>query len=106
MPQWASRITLEVTDIRVDRVQRITEADAISEGVAPFFERFPYFARDQHILSGELAAEAPYRASFAVSWDEANADKLVGHRQIRWIDNPFVWVLTYRVVQPVIGSPS
>lgn len=94
MPRWASRITLEVTRVRVERLQDISEEDARAEGVQPFFEEFSCFSRDQRLTSGELAADAEHRASFAVLWDEINADRAT------WKSNPWVWAVDFKRVQP------
>jgi hypothetical protein len=90
MPRWASRLSLEVHDVRLERLHAITEDDARAEGVLPFFERFPSIGRDQRLTSGELASDAPYRAAFAVGWDEIN-----GHRAL-WASNPWVLVVTFK----------
>lgn len=96
MPRWASRIQLEVTEVRVERLVTITEGDAKAEGVAPFFTRFPAFARDQQIIPDDLqwhcalASDSPYRASFATTWDEINGDRAL------WLTNPFVWAVTFK----------
>lgn len=97
MPRWASRLTLEITDVRAQRLQDISEEEARAEGVAPFFERFPEIGSDQCITSGERAIDAPYRASFAVLWDEINGDREVGGKPALWKANPFVWVISYRM---------
>jgi hypothetical protein len=89
MPRWASRITLEVTKVRVERLHAITEDDARAEGVQPFFERFTHIGRDQQ-LDGELCLERPYRSSFKCLWDEINGDRAL------WVSNPFVWVVEFR----------
>lgn len=81
----ASRLDLTNTGVRIERLQEITEEDAIAEGVAPFFERFSCIGRDQRLTTGELAADAPHRASFAVLWDELNGDRAT------WKSNPFVF---------------
>jgi hypothetical protein len=95
MPRRASRITLEITDVRVQRVQEISEDDAKAEGVAPFFERYPCVGRDQSICTGEFARDFPYRASYACLWDEINGDRAL------WSSNPFVWAISFtRVEQP------
>lgn len=90
-----SRIDLEATaDAREERLHDITEEDARAEGVQPFFQRFSSIGRDQRITTGELAADAEHRASFAVLWDEINGDKVL------WKDNPLVVVLTFKVIRP------
>ena len=75
MPRWASRITLEITDIRVERVQEITEEEAISEGFFP----------DDGVSEVYCFSEA---------WDSLYAKKGLG-----WNDNPWVWVITFRRVE-------
>ena len=81
MPRWASRLTLEITDVRLQRVHEISEADARAEGAAP--------ASISPADNG-----APYVHAFRGLWDSINAAR--GHA---WADNPFVWALSFRVVE-------
>jgi hypothetical protein len=94
MPRWASRIILEVTDVRVQRVQDTTEEDAKAEGVeslGPSIGAEHGFVDD----SGRTHGTHPYTLAFACLWDEINAD-----RGFPWRDNPWVWCLTFKRVQP------
>jgi hypothetical protein len=77
MPRWASRLTLRITEVRVERVQDISETDAMDEGVD--------YRRD----FGES-----YRDAFAALWDDINAKRGYG-----WDVNPWVWVISFEVVQ-------
>ncbi|WP_392430574.1 morphogenetic protein [Edwardsiella piscicida] len=71
MPRWASRITLEITDVRVERLQDITEGDARSEGVT---------LSNPRILS--------HRDEFRQLWgDIYGCDG--------WRSNPWVWVIAF-----------
>lgn len=76
MPRWASRITLEITDVRVERVQDISEKDAFDEGCLPSETLIPY----------ELAID-----HFRELWDSINAKRGYG-----WDVNPWVWVIEFR----------
>jgi hypothetical protein len=79
MPRWASRITLEVTAVRVERVQDITTEDATAEGVCEFND---CHAPMLHVsLFGEL-------------WDSINGKR----KGCAWADNPWVWVVSFRRV--------
>jgi hypothetical protein len=73
MPRWASRILLEITDVRLERLQDISEADAIAEGVD----------RDDYISA---------RAEYAQLWDSINEERAP------WAINPWVWVVSFRRV--------
>lgn len=84
MPRWASRITLELTSVRVERVQDISEDDARAEGVT---------LEPQHgLLNGKPASLAPmtYRLAFGWLWDAING------KRAPWASNAWVWVLEFR----------
>ncbi|MDN7456534.1 hypothetical protein [Burkholderia cenocepacia] len=88
MPRAAARTLLEVTGVRVERLQSISEADAIAEGI----ERTPDgFSVD----GGRHFHAARARDSFASLWDSINAAR--GHG---WDTNPFLWVVEFRRITP------
>ena len=95
MSRWASRITLEVTDLRAERVQAITEEDAKACGAVPFFTQLPCIGRDQCLTTGERAIDAEHRAGFAVWWDEVHGDDA----NMLWKSDPWVWVANFRRVE-------
>lgn len=83
MPRWGSRITLEITNVRVERLQDISEDDAAAEGA-----RFEL--RD--IDSVRLGAVASHRAGFERLWQSI-------HGINSWHVNPFVWVVEFRRIE-------
>jgi hypothetical protein len=99
MPRWASRITLEVTEVRVERLQDIGEADAIHEGALTLGEdwlreHFPaYFRELDATPQGERPPLGPSpRRRFAELWSAINgADS--------WASNPWVWVVGFQRVE-------
>lgn len=70
MPRWASRITLEIVSVRVERLQEIGVDDAKKEGVDQFSVQFP--------------------VEFKTLWDSLNA------KTYPWHSNPWVWVIEFR----------
>lgn len=95
MPRGLCRIHLEIVSARAERLADISEADAMAEGVRPFFEVYDRIGPDQRICTGELARDAPYRASYACLWDEINGDRAL------WSSNPWVWAVEFRRVETV-----
>ena len=89
MPRWASRLTLEITDVRVQRVQEISEADAEAEGV----EHGNVAGRDVDIDADVW--NGAYRRAFRALWSSLNAK-----RGYSWDSNPWVWALTFRLLSP------
>ena len=81
MPRWASRLTLRVTDVRVERLQSISEADAEAEGAEP-------------ILVPPDGGSCPFCEGFRRLWDSINAKR--GHG---WDTNPWVWVVSFERVE-------
>lgn len=77
MPRWASRITLEITDVRVERLQSINDDDALAEGIYP--------------TKTGIYPGSP-RAAFRGLWDSLNAKR----NGCSWDQNPYVWVISFR----------
>jgi hypothetical protein len=78
MPRWASRLTLEVTGVRVERLRDISEEDARAEGCS---RKYDY--------DGDLTHTAP--DDFSQLWTRTYGDG-------SWPANPWVWVVTFRPV--------
>ena len=72
--RWASRITLEITGVRVERLQEISEADARAEGVSA-----------KHTPDADYTA----RDAFSALWESINGGG-------SWDANPWVWVVEFR----------
>ncbi|NBW20377.1 MAG: hypothetical protein EBR82_71660 [Caulobacteraceae bacterium] len=88
MPRWASRITLEITDIRVERLQDISEDDAWDEG---FASSDPVTARVDVYERGDAIGW------FQNLWGSINGDKA----GCNWESNPWVWCISFRAVEAI-----
>lgn len=93
MRRSVSRITLEITDVRVERVQDISEEDAKAEGIAPA-KSCP--VGDRRPWSGDLGRTwwSDPRIAFLTLWDSINAKRGFG-----WDVNPFVWVIAFKRIE-------
>jgi hypothetical protein len=92
MPRQASRIKLEITGVRVERLQDISEADAKAEGASP--EAEPIYASDDPFDASPPTYGAPtYRYGFRLLWNKINEARGFG-----WNTNPWVWVLEFKKV--------
>ncbi|OUL79902.1 ASCH domain-containing protein [Paraburkholderia hospita] len=95
MPRWASRITLEVTGVRVERLQDVTEADAAAEGVESLRNEGEYwkdYLRSTAQCDELVCLNA--RDSFGTLWDSLNAARGFG-----WDANPWVWVVEFKRIE-------
>ena len=81
MPRGLSRITLEITDVRVQRLQDISEEDALAEGVEP-----ATWGADAMAGLGAVLA-------YSKLWDDINGEGA-------WTKNPWVWALSFKRVAP------
>lgn len=86
MPRSASRITLEITSVRVERLQDITEKDIIAEGVT-----VDVAAKMTGIPWSSLPT---LHHAWEAGWDFING------KRAPWASNPWVWVISFRRVQP------
>lgn len=105
MPRWASRLTLEVTDVRVERVQDIGEEDARAEGL--------YVESGRGGSRYHYSQSAPPRSwythasdAFRRLWDDTMHTKGGTHDAYGWDANPWVWAITFRVVENAGVTPA
>jgi len=80
MPRWASRLLLEVTDVRVERLQDIDEDDLKAEGI--HFDEYDFF-------------NPPHREAFARLWDSLYAKR----PECQWAANPWVWRISFKRIK-------
>jgi len=90
MPRWASRILLEVTEVRVERLQDISEADALAEGVS---------VHPDHHEKPRASLYGPVQA-YRDLWDSLNGDKPVAC----WDASPWVWAVSFKRIEG--GQPG
>lgn len=95
MPRWASRLTLRITDVRVERLNEISIGDIEDEGVGEMIEdpdSIPgeAFARAEHAMIGGVSVGPdPVVHGFAALWDSINA------KTYPWESDPWVWCVTF-----------
>jgi hypothetical protein len=85
MPRWASRVTLELIEVRVERLWDISEADALAEGVNI---QLPMFDAEQYDAAGMKGNV--YREQYRKVWESINGLD-------SWDANPWVWALSFDV---------
>lgn len=83
MPRWVSRITLEIVSVRVERLQDISEQDALAEGVN---------VHSDHHGKPRTSIYSPVQA-YADLWESINGAG-------SWEANPWVWVVEFKRVRP------
>jgi hypothetical protein len=79
MPRWASRLVLQILDVRVQHLQDISIDDILAEGIPP--------------LACDQDASELYEA-WADLWDDSNAK-----RGYSWDSNPWVWVIEFEKLE-------
>ena len=94
MPRAASRTLLEVTGVRVERLQSISENDAIAEGIEPFYTDDPDLQEMWRDYSEAGMAVGNPIGSFMTLWDSINAGAGTG-----WNANPWIWVVEFRRIE-------
>lgn len=90
MPRWASRLTLHITDVRVERLQDISEEDAKAEGV----ESPAYPAAGGGWIAYD---DGKWADGFAALWESI-------HGPGSWGANPWLWAISFRVIKQNIDQ--
>ncbi|WP_336357294.1 hypothetical protein [Stenotrophomonas muris] len=82
MPRWACRLVLEITEVRVERLQAISPADALAEGAMAWAGE-----QDTPVRDLDTGDE---RIAFSALWGSTGGD---------WNSNPWVWVITFKRIE-------
>jgi hypothetical protein len=96
MPRWASRIDLELTAVRVERVQEISEEDARAEGVDYYVPGEGFVGPLGLETDPGFIGQGSYRMGLEILWDEINGKR----PGCSWEANPWVWCLSFRRLRP------
>jgi hypothetical protein len=86
MPRWASRINLEITGVRVERLQYISEADAKAEGIEPTMPNPGHWNWKDYLAEG---CQTHAVLSYKTLWESINGPG-------SWDKNPWVWVVEFK----------
>ncbi|BBV77072.1 hypothetical protein STW0522RAO56_31260 [Raoultella planticola] len=89
MPRWASRITLEITDVRVERLNDISEGGATAEGIRPAGSLLPDYPGTFLTPKGDFATA---KVAFQRLWESIYGEE-------NWKANPWVWVIEFKRVE-------
>jgi hypothetical protein len=94
MPRWASRILLEITDIRIERVQDISEDDALASGliVQTCQQGSQWFLNPTSKMRSNVFHRDEWIGGFASYWDSLNG-------KLSFNENPWVWVIEFKVIK-------
>lgn len=102
MPRWASRISLIITGIRVERLQNISAADAIAEGLKAI-------SKDGTSIKYGIPDRDGYPGTdnFGWDWQDWDSDPVKAYKHLwdtisgsdSWNKNPFVWVIEFRIIK-------
>lgn len=114
MPRWASRLTLTVTDVRIERLQDISEADAIAEGIEPGhnpdtgevsgWRDYETIHEGRHKGADHPHAIIPYAEawrSYSSLWGELHTKP-----GTRWVDNPWIVAVSFEVARGNIDGET
>ena len=98
MPRWASRILLEITSVRVEQLQDISEQQALAEGVVGVdFRPDDGFPMCRGYMVGPDDGKSPLEThaskAFAGLWRSINGAE-------SWDSNPWVWVVEFKRIEP------
>lgn len=99
MPRWASRITLEIVSVGIERLREISEDDAIAEGIIQLPGMRPYgwtHVARPNLDDGPLQTFDCPEDAFRSLWESINGAGA-------WVANPYVWVVGFRLAEEVVA---